>query len=179
MASEDELTMTKEELAEWMADNAFTPDSLARVLGVHPVTVRKWCNGTYALKAAGVFALRELAADAKALAARRLDPFADPAAPEKHLAMTGDELIDWMAEYAFDVELLRTTLEVHRVSVTKWRRGKHPIDHVTRLALRWLARDKRAMAARRSAQAAETRAQERVRGSVARAHERAAVATRR
>ena len=59
------------------------------------------------------------------------------------IAMTPEEFIAWMDEHDFTASSLATALHCDRVTVSNWRSGKYPVNHVTSLALKQLVQPKR------------------------------------
>lgn len=166
-------TMTGEEFSSWMAAQHFNSETLARVLDVHPVTVRKWASEKYAIRPIVALALQFVASMRSAAVLRAAGKPDGLTFPE----MSAEEFKAWMDEYAFSPDLLAQALDVHRVTVMKWRSGKHAIERVTYLALQRLAADRRALRERRKAKDAADRARTKARNDVATARERAERAT--
>ena len=54
--------------------------------------------------------------------------------------MTGEEFDVWMREHGWSNRRLATELEVHYVTVARWRLGEQPVPRIAELALKGLER---------------------------------------
>jgi len=125
--------MTPEALKQWIADHEYTHESLAQALGISRSSLHKWITGRHPVMPTAKLALEQLATGQDVAADFILD---------------GADLESWMERFAFDDALLAEVLDVHYLSVRRWRTGVHPISRTLRLALARLEADRRALATR-------------------------------
>lgn len=139
----ESAAMTPEQFRVWITDHGYTQESLAEALGINRTSLYKWLMGRHPVTVTVKLALDHLASKR-------------PIASDPKVPMTGAEFAQWMEDNAFDDALLAEVLDVHPLSVHRWRTGRHPISYPTRLAMERIALDQRGLAARRRIREVET-----------------------
>lgn len=159
----DAAVLTTDQFADWMDEHHFDIAGLAEALGAHYTGVRKWRLGLAPITQQTWLALQFVALDRAAERRRAANEAAGrptgsglsgplvtmQTLPDgRKTAMAPEDFVAWMEQYGFTLTILADALGLHRLSIIKWRTGKHPISSITYLALRWLQRDKAALRAR-------------------------------